>query len=156
MKKLPMLSVAFPIFFGIALASSSATVLMVLHFLQVPSLGSPPPIPVTTGTLAMWLAFATPVSVASLGVIQVMALRWAANTSHRQTKKIDEIHIFTNSALGAAYRSTATALRLLANQTNTLEDRDAAERAERVANDHDASQRSVNAHNLAVADAASA
>jgi hypothetical protein len=155
MKKLPMLSVAFPLFFGIALVSSSATVLMLSHFLQVAYQGNVPPIPVTTGTLALWLAFATPVSVASLGVVQIVALRWAASTSHKQTKKIDEIHIFTNSALGAAYRSTATALRLLANQTNSLEDRDAAEKAERIANDHDASQRAVNAHNLAVADAAS-
>jgi hypothetical protein len=94
------------------------------------------PVPVSETPLSLWLQFATPVTVAAFGSLTAYFLA-------RQSRKINDIHIFTNSALGQAYRTTAIALRLLANHTSLPADIAAAARAEEISASHDATQREI-------------
>jgi hypothetical protein len=94
------------------------------------------PIPVTQSHLAMWLAFATPFSVAVLSMIQI----WF---NSRFGQKINEIHSYTNSTLGAALTAKAAALRALAFATKKPEDVRAADVAEAESDVHQALQKAM-------------
>jgi hypothetical protein len=103
---------------------------------------APVPVPVTQDALAIWLAFATPVTVAILGCVQIYI-------ATKQTRKINEIHSFTNSALGAALKAKAAALRMVAVYSKDPLDEKAANIAEAEFNAHDAIQKAMDAKKAA-------
>lgn len=96
-----------------------------------------------TGTTAQWLAFLTPIVTPIITTVLTVVMMYATFIQTRSNRKIDEIHTFTNSALGAALRAEAISARTLASYTKLPKDIETAEKAEIAAAAHDASQKAV-------------
>jgi hypothetical protein len=123
----------------------------VLYFLQT-NAASGPVVPVQQTSLALWLAFLTPVCVAVVGLINAMAMKMANAASHKaaaasqiQTQKLTEIHTLVNNDHGVSLRLAASALRRVADMTKDPGDIQAALDAKAASDDHDAKQKIVDA-----------
>src|ERR1700686_3881539 len=103
------------------------------------------PVPVVQTNLALWLAFATPVCVSILGIIQLYVAKV-------QGHKLTEIHTLVNHDHGVTLKLASSALRRVADMTKDPADIMAADDALKASQDHDAKQRTVDKANaLAVA-----
>jgi hypothetical protein len=124
-----------------------------IELLQAVPQGPPLP-PVVQTPLQMWLNFLAPLcSTLVTGFLAYMVSRMGARqdaSNVRQEGNLAEIKTFTNSALGAALRAAAGALRNLATASGKPSDLKAAEIAEAQAAAHEAAQKVVNAQHEAM------
>jgi hypothetical protein len=131
----------------------------------VPVMQAGPVTVVPQSNLQVYLSFATTTITAIIGFLvwyigakqtaanklQAVSNQVNADTNTRVEKKVDEVHTFTDGALGASKRSLAVALRVIADHFQTPGAIKAAESAELDANSHDDSKRIVDAQKLAEA-----
>lgn len=128
---------------------------MLLFLQDVPVPVPPIIVPVQQTALALWLSFLTPVSIAILGIIQIVVAKWAAkdrkvvkqtldNTTQAQAqsnetqeKKLTEIHALVNNEHGVSLKLAATALKRVADLTGEAKDAQAARIAEAASDEHE-------------------
>jgi len=124
-------------------------------------------VPPDQAVVSAWVALLTPVSVAVLTVVQLLASIRSkkrgeeakaavqevkitlAETGAQTNKKLDAIHTLVNSEYGIALRAGATALEKIAAMTKTADDIESAKVARQMADDHDRKQRDLDLENAA-------
>jgi len=107
-------------------------------------------VPPDQSVVSAWVALFTPISVAILTTIQLIAAvrnKRQVEESNRKldanNRKLEAVHVLVNSDHGLALRQVAVALERIAGMTNADKDEANAVDARKLSDDHDRKQREV-------------
>ena len=117
--------------------------------------------PPTAVLTSQWLAFLTPLSIATLTLVQLWTARRTAQkakevkevlavTTSNQDQKMGEIHTLVNSERGILLEMYASAMEVIAKQSGDMQAIEAAKIARGMVEDHHRKQAAVDAKNKEV------